>query len=46
MLSSGSVSFDVLPGKLPRYLIQTAHLCRLAVDIKMQGARLRRVAVD
>lgn len=39
-LSSGSVSFDVIPEKLPRYPIPTVHLGRLAVDLRMQGQRL------
>jgi GNAT superfamily N-acetyltransferase len=39
-LSSGSVSFEIVPEKLPRYPIPTAHLGRLAVDLKMQGQRL------
>lgn len=39
-LASGSVSFEIVPEKLPRYPIPTAHLGRLAVDLKMQGHRL------
>lgn len=39
-LSSGSLSFAVVPQKLPRYPIPTVHLGRLAVDLKMQGQRL------
>lgn len=39
-LSSGSVSFEIVPEKLPRYPIPTAHLGRLAVDLKMRGQRL------
>lgn len=39
-LSSGSVSFDNLPDefskRLPRYPVPTAHLGRLAVDLKFQ----------
>ncbi|MCP4374572.1 MAG: GNAT family N-acetyltransferase [bacterium] len=40
-LSSGSISFDTLPGdiggRLPRYPVPTAHLGRLAVDVRFQG---------
>lgn len=39
-LSSGSVSFEVIPKKLPRYPIPTAHLGRLATDLKMRGQGL------
>ncbi|MGI8640883.1 MAG: GNAT family N-acetyltransferase [Pyrinomonadaceae bacterium] len=39
-LSSGSVSFKVVPEKLPRYPIPTAHLGRLAADLKMRGQGL------
>ena len=39
-LSSGSVSFEVVPEKLPRYPIPTAHLGRLASDLKMRGQGL------
>ena len=39
-LSSGSVSFEHLPEKLPRYPIPTAHIGRLAVDRLSQRAGL------
>ena len=39
-LSSGSVAFDIVPEKLPRYPIPTAHLGRLATDLSMLGQRL------
>ena len=39
-LSSGSISFAIVPDKLPRYPIPAVHLGRLAVDLKMQGQRL------
>ena len=39
-LSSGSISFEIIPEKVPRYPIPTVHLGRLAVDLKMQGQRL------
>ena len=39
-LSSGSVSFEVVPEKLPRYPIPTAHLGRLAAELKMRGQGL------
>ncbi len=39
-LSSGSISFAIVPEKLPRYPIPTVHLGRLAVDLRMQGRRL------
>lgn len=39
-LSSGSVSFEIVPEKLPRYPIPTAHLGRLAADLKMRGQGL------
>lgn len=39
-ISSGSISFDVLPQKMPRYPIPVAHLGRLAVDVSVQGQRL------
>lgn len=39
-LSSGSVSFEVVPEKLPRYPIPTIHLGRLATDLKMRGQGL------
>ena len=42
-LLSGSISFDILPEKLPRYPIPTVHLARLAVDLKMRGQRLGEV---
>lgn len=39
-ISSGSISFEILPAKLPRYPIPTAHLGRLATDMKMRGQGL------
>ena len=39
-LSSGSVSFEHVPEKLPRYPIPTAHIGRLAVDRSSQGKGL------
>lgn len=39
-LSSGSVSFENVPEKLPRYPTPTAHLRRLAVDIGQKGKGL------
>ncbi|MBX3288936.1 MAG: GNAT family N-acetyltransferase [Acidobacteria bacterium] len=39
-ISSGSVSFENIPLKLPRYPIPTAHLGRLAVDIRTKGIGL------
>lgn len=39
-LSSGSVSFEIIPEKLPRYPIPIVHLGRLAVDLKIRGQRL------
>ena len=39
-LSSGSISFEIVPETVPRYPIPTVHLGRLAVDLKMQGQRL------
>lgn len=39
-LSSGSVSFEVVPEKVPRYPIPTVHLGRLATSLKMRGQGL------
>jgi GNAT superfamily N-acetyltransferase len=39
-LSSGSIAFDTVPEKLPRYPIPVAHLGRLAVDLSMRGQGL------
>lgn len=36
-LSSGSVSFEQIPEKLPRYPVPVVHLGRLAIDLKAQG---------
>ena len=36
-LSSGSISFEQLPEKLPRYPVPVIHLGRLAIDLKAQG---------
>jgi GNAT superfamily N-acetyltransferase len=35
-LSAGSVSFEIIPDKVPRYPIPTAHLGRLATDLSMR----------
>ena len=46
-IASGSISFVVIPEKLPKYPIPTVHLGRLAVDLAMQGNRLgERLLVD
>jgi len=39
-ISSGSVHFDTIPEKLPRYPIPVAHLGRLAVDRQAKGQGL------
>lgn len=39
-LSSGSIDFDDVPEKLPRYPVPTAHLGRLAVDVSCHGLGL------
>lgn len=39
-ISSGSVQFDTIPEKLPRYPIPVAHLGRLAVDRQAKGQGL------
>ncbi len=39
-LSSGSVSFEIVPETVPRYPIPTVHLGRLAADVKMRGQGL------
>ena len=39
-MSSGSVSFESVPEKLPRYPIPVVHLGRLAVDTNFNGQRL------
>lgn len=39
-LSSGSVTFESVPEKLPRYPVPTAHLGRLAVDTSFKGLGL------
>ena len=39
-ISSGALSFDQIPEKLPRYPIPIVHLGRLAVDETAQGQRL------
>lgn len=39
-VSSGSLSFENVPEKLPRYPIPTAHLGRLAVDRTQKGKGL------
>lgn len=36
-LSSGSVSFENIPEKLPRYPVPVVHLGRLATDLRVQG---------
>ncbi|NJM54491.1 MAG: GNAT family N-acetyltransferase [Blastocatellia bacterium] len=39
-ISSGSISFEIVPEKLPRYPIPTVHLGRLATDLQMRGQGL------
>lgn len=39
-LSSGGISFDIVPEKLPRYPIPTVHLGRLATDVQVRGQGL------
>ncbi len=39
-LSNGSLKFDNVPEKLPRYPIPVAHLGRLAVDVSARGQGL------
>ena len=39
-LASGSVSFEIVPEKLPRYPIPVVHLGRLATDVQMRGQGL------
>ncbi len=39
-ISSGAVSFDTIPEKLPRYPIPVVHLGRLAVDRTAKGQKL------
>ena len=39
-LSAGSISFEIIPEKVPRYPIPTAHLGRLATDLSMRGQGL------
>ena len=39
-ISSGALSFDVIPENLPRYPIPVVHLGRLAVDESAKGQRL------
>jgi GNAT superfamily N-acetyltransferase len=39
-LSAGSISFEVVPEKVPRYPIPTVHLERLATDVQMCGQGL------
>ena len=39
-ISSGSISFEIIPAKLPRYPIPTVHLGRLATDVKLRGQGL------
>jgi GNAT superfamily N-acetyltransferase len=39
-LSSGSISFEIVPENLPRYPIPTAHLGRLGVDLRARGQGL------
>lgn len=42
-LASGSVRFDTLPQKLPRYPIPVIHLGRLAVDRAAKGQGLGKI---
>ena len=39
-ISSGSISFEIIPEKLPRYPIPTVHLGRLATDVNLRGQGL------
>ena len=39
-ISSGALSFDTIPEKLPRYPIPVVHLGRLAVDIAAKGQKI------
>jgi GNAT superfamily N-acetyltransferase len=39
-ISSGSISFEIVPEKLPRYPIPTVHLGRLATDVNSRGQGL------
>lgn len=39
-ISSGALSFDTIPEKLPRYPIPVVHLGRLAVDEAAKGQKL------
>ncbi len=39
-ISTGAVTFDQVPEKLPKYPIPIVHLGRLAVDLKSQGKAL------
>lgn len=39
-LSSGGISFDIVPENLTRYPIPTVHLGRLAVDMRAKGQGL------
>lgn len=42
-LSSGSVSFENIPEKLPRYPVPVVHLGRLAIDLKAQGKSIGKL---
>jgi GNAT superfamily N-acetyltransferase len=42
-LSAGSISFEVIPDKVPRYPIPTAHLGRLATDVSMRREGLGKL---
>lgn len=39
-ISTGAVTFEQVPEKLPRYPIPVVHLGRLAIDLKSQGKGL------
>lgn len=39
-ISTGAVTFEQVPDKLPRYPIPVVHLGRLAVDLRSQGKAL------
>ncbi len=39
-ISSGSITFEIVPEKLPRYPIPTVHLGRLATDVNLRGQGL------
>jgi GNAT superfamily N-acetyltransferase len=44
-LSTGAVTFEQVPEKLPRYPIPVVHLGRLAVDLSSQGKGLGEIVL-